>query len=230
MAFDDIVRVADLKGRASRHARVRREAGARDDDVVKVAEFFKPGVAEIAGLLPMSLARRLGGWDRQRQARGRAAWSLPLTLRTDTVVGMLALRALAGLRRVRRRGSRYAEEQAAIERWLAAIVAALAADWTCGYEIALTGRLIKGYGSTNLRGKRNLAHILEHLAGTGSLQAPAARGQAIREAREAALADEGGRALDQALGRHGVPPRPVVAQPIRWMRKPAAAAPPGDRG
>ena len=229
MAFDDIVRVADLKGRASRHARVRREVGARDDDVVKVADIFKPGVPEIAGALPRSLADRLLAWDRRREARGRAAWSMPLTLRTDTVAGMLALRALAALRGARRRGTRYAEEQAAIERWLAAVVAALASDWRCGYEIALAGRLIKGYGATNLRGKRNLAHILEHLADAGSFPTPAARAEAIREAREAALADEGGRGLDQALGRHGIPPRPVVAQPIRWMGKPAAAAPRRDR-
>ena len=162
-------------------------------------------------------------------ARGRAAWAMPLTLRTDAVGGMLVLRALASLRGLRRRGSRYAEEQAGIERWLAAVVAALASDWQCGYEIALAGRLVKGYGATNLRGKRNLAHLLEHLASGGTFASPAARAQAIREAREAALADEGGRGLDQALGRHGVPPRPVAVQPIRWMGKSAAATPVRDR-
>lgn len=229
MAFDDIVRVADLKGRTSRHARVRREVGARDDDVVRVADYFKPGIPEIAGVLPRSLAERLVAWDRRRMARGRAAWAMPLTLRTDAVGGMLVLRALASLRGLRRRGSRYAEEQAGIERWLAAVVAALASDWQCGYEIALAGRLVKGYGATNLRGKRNLAHLLEHLASGGTFASPAARAQAIREAREAALADEGGRGLDQALGRHGVPPRPVAVQPIRWMGKPAAATPVRDR-
>ena len=42
-------------------------------------------------------------------------------LRTDSVTGFVALRALAGLRWLRRHGARYAQEQALIERWLAAI-------------------------------------------------------------------------------------------------------------
>jgi indolepyruvate ferredoxin oxidoreductase beta subunit len=209
MAYDDIARVADLKGRASRHARVRREAGARDGDVVRVADYFKPGVPEVAGVLPPSLAQRLVAWDRRRQARGRAPFALPMTVRTDAIGGTIAMRALAGLRGVRRRGSRYAEEQAGIERWLDAIVRGLGQDWRLGYEIALCGRLIKGYGATNLRGKRNLAHILDHLA----------TADAICDARDAALADEGGRDLDHALARHGAPARPVVAQPIRFVKR-----------
>ncbi len=48
------------------------------------------------------------------------------------------------------------------------------------------------------------------------------RAAAVREAREAALADEGGSALDAALVRHGAPPRPVVARPIRFLRKPTS--------
>jgi indolepyruvate ferredoxin oxidoreductase beta subunit len=140
---------------------------------------------------------------------------------------MLALRVLAGLRWLRPKGLRYSEEQAAIERWLDAVVAALATDWACGYELALAGRLVKGYGDTNLRGKRNLAHIVDHLATGGAFDTPAARAQAIREAREAALADEGGQRLDAALVRHGAPPRPVVARPVVWVKKPA---PPATRG
>ncbi|MGE5667830.1 MAG: indolepyruvate oxidoreductase subunit beta family protein, partial [Betaproteobacteria bacterium] len=40
MAFDDIVRVASLKCRASRFARVRREIGAGADDVVHIFDYF----------------------------------------------------------------------------------------------------------------------------------------------------------------------------------------------
>lgn len=227
MAFDDIVRVADFKVRASRHERVRREAGAGEGDVVHVADYFKPGIAEIAGLLPRSLAERLLARDRRRVAGGKPAFAVPLKVRTDAVTGMLALRVLAGLRWLRPKGLRYSEEQAAIERWLDAVVAALATDWACGYELALAGRLVKGYGDTNLRGKRNLAHIVDHLATGGAFDTPAARAQAIREAREAALADEGGQRLDAALVRHGAPPRPVVARPVVWVKKPA---PPATRG
>jgi len=67
MAFDDIVRVAGLKCRASRFARVRREVAAGAGDVVRIVDFFKPGVPEFAGLLPAGLALRLAAWDRRRQ-------------------------------------------------------------------------------------------------------------------------------------------------------------------
>jgi indolepyruvate ferredoxin oxidoreductase beta subunit len=175
----------------------------------------------MATLLPASLARRLAAWDRRRQMRGKEALALALHLRTDGILGFLALRTLASLSGLRRRGARFGEEQAMIERWLQAIARALRDDWRCGYEIALCGRLVKGYGATNERGKRNLLHILDHLA-TRSFGSAAERADAIAQARDAALADEEGTAFDAALVRHGAPPRAVAAQPIRWVGKRAA--------
>ena len=224
MAFDDIVRVADLKCRASRFARVRREVGAGDRDVVRIVDYLKPGVPEIAALLPAAPARWVSAWDRRRIARGKNAFAVALTVRANGIFGFLALRTLSSLTWLRRRGTRYAQEQAMIERWLAAIAAALESDWEVANEIALCGRLVKGYGATNERAKRNLLHILDHLATGGSFAAPALRADAIRQARDAALADEDGRGLDAALVTHGAPPRPIVPQPIRWMKKPADPA------
>jgi indolepyruvate ferredoxin oxidoreductase beta subunit len=226
MAFDDVVRVAGLQSRASRFARVRREVAARDDDVVRIVDYFKPGVPEFAGLLPAAWAARLVGWDRRRQARGKPPLSFALHLKSDTILGFVALRLLARRTGMRRRGARFAQEQALIERWLAAVADAAATDWSCAFELVLCGRLIKGYGATNDRAKQNLAHIVDQLAAGGAFASHAARAGAIRQAREAELKDEGGTALDQALIAHGVAARPVVAQPIRWsQRRPAAAAP-----
>ena len=132
---------------------------------------------------------------------------------------MASLRLLSSLKWLRRRGQRFAEEQALIERWLAAVEAGTREAWALGRELALCGRLIKGYGSTNERGKHNLLHMIGELAGRATLPAPA-RAKAIAAAREAALADEGGKALDAALVRHGAAPRPVQAQAIRWMKRP----------
>jgi indolepyruvate ferredoxin oxidoreductase beta subunit len=137
---------------------------------------------------------------------------------------MASLRLLASLRWLRRRGSRFAEEQALIERWLAAVEAGARENWMLGRELALCGRLIKGYGSTNERGKHTLLHLVGELAGRTAMPAPA-RAEAIAAARAAALADEGGKALDAALAQHGAAPRPVQAQPIRWMKRPPAATP-----
>ena len=224
MAFDDIVRVATLKGRASRAQRVRREVRAGEEDIVKVYDHFKPGAAEFAALLPPSLARRVTAWDRGRQSRGLAQWALPLKVGSHSVLGMASLRLLASLRWLRRRGSRFAEEQALIERWLGAVEAGTRETWTLGHELALCGRLIKGYGSTNERGKENLLHLIGHLAVQPGV-APAERALAVAAARTAALADDAGTALDATLREHGAPARPIKAQPIRWMkRKPTGGA------
>jgi indolepyruvate ferredoxin oxidoreductase beta subunit len=217
MAFDDIVRVAELKSRASRFERVRREVKADDGDVVAIVDHFKPGTAELAALLPGALAERLLRWDRRRIARGRDPWAWPLRIRTHTVFGLALLRTLASLRGLRRRGSRFAAEQAMIERWLAAVDAGARRDASLGFEIAACGRLVKGYGATNERGKANLLHVIDHLAAAPLFASDAERAAAIRQARAAALADEAGTAFDQALVRHGAPPRPLPAQPIRWV-------------
>ena len=221
MAFDDIVRVADLKSRASRWERVRGEVKATSEDLLQVWDHFKPGVPEFAALLPPGLAARLQAWDRRRVAAGKAPWALPLKVGTHSVRGMVALRVLASLRWLRVRGSRYANEQALIERWLDRVVDGARRHWALGHEVALCGRLIKGYGATNERGKDNLQHVLDHLA--RGADAPAAA-RAVAAAREAALADEAGTALDAALRAHGAPARPVREQPVRWMRKPPSPA------
>jgi len=223
MAFDDIVRVADLKSREARWQRVRGEVKAADDELLMVYDHFKPGVPEFAALLPPSLASRLKAWDGRRMARGRQPWAMPLKIGTHSVSGMLALRTLAGLKWLRVRGSRYANEQSMIEQWLQGVVQGTRRHWQLGHEIALCGRLIKGYGATNERGKENLLHVLDHLAHGASPEASAA---AIRAARTAALADDAGKALDLALVQHGGPARPVKEQPIRFVRKPRASQTP----
>ncbi|RJP64026.1 MAG: indolepyruvate oxidoreductase subunit beta family protein [Comamonadaceae bacterium] len=222
MAFDDIVLVADLKSRASRQARVRGEVKAGSDDLLKVYDHFKPGAPEFAAMLPASLAQRVLAWDRRRVAAGQPPWALPLKIGTHSVLGMLALRGLAAARRLRPLGSRFHSEQALIERWLDAVVSLTAMHAPLGHEVALCGRLIKGYGSTNERGKENLLHIIDHLA-LPALADPfsaAQRCQAVAAARNAALSDEAGKALDAALQQHGAPARPVKAQPIRWQHNP----------
>jgi indolepyruvate ferredoxin oxidoreductase, beta subunit len=216
MAFDDIVRVADLKSRASRWQRVVGEVKAKDEDLLKVYDHFKPGVPEFAALLPASLAHKLTAWDRRRTLKGKTPWALPLKVGTHSIIGMLSLRTLASLKWLRVRGSRYATEQNMIEQWLHGVVQGTQRHWQLGHEIALCGRLIKGYGSTNERGKDNLLHVLQHLAQGEDAQQAAI---AVQAARTAALADDAGKALDTALVQHGAPARPVKEQPIRFVRR-----------
>ena len=221
MAFDDIVRVADLKSRASRWQRVVREVRAGPDDVLQVYDHFKPGVPEFAALLPPSWAQRLTAWDRARVLRGKEPWALPLKIGTHSVWGMLALRGLAMLKPLRVFGQRFGHEQVAIETWLQAVLQGLGRRWHLGHELACCGQLIKGYGATNERGKLNLQHLAGHLA---HLPDPQAAAQAVAQARKAALQDDAGKALDLTLRAHGAPARAVPEQAIRFMRKPGASA------
>ena len=234
MAFDDIVRVADLKSRASRWQRVRMEVKAKTDDVLKVYDHFKPGVPEFAALLPKVFALPLLRWDRQRSASGLSPLALPIKVGTHSVIGMVMLRVLASFKWLRVLGNRYAEEQAMIDAWLKAVVRGAQEDVNLGLALAQCGQLIKGYGTTNERGRDNLLHILRHLAphdvsvDSSARNAETSRdsqahlqkrSNAINDARNAALRDAGGIALDQALRAHGAPIREVKAQPIRWMAR-----------
>lgn len=218
MAFDDIVRVADLKSRTSRMARVRQEAKAGKHDLLKVYDHFKPGIPEIAGLLPPALAQGLLRWDRQRVSSGKGPWAFPIKVATHAFTGLAMLRLLAALRFARPWGSRYAEEQALIGQWLDALVQATRRSPALGLEVARCGQLVKGYGSTHDRSRQNLQHILSH--GLTGHAAPEAQVQTIARWRNAALQDEAGQALDQALVAHGAPARPVPERPILWMKNP----------
>ncbi len=55
MCYADVIRVADLKTRATRFERVRTEVLARADQVVDTTEFLHPRVDEICATLPVKL-------------------------------------------------------------------------------------------------------------------------------------------------------------------------------
>jgi len=59
MAFDDIIQVAHLKSKATRWERVSTEVKLKEGELLKVYDHFKPGVPEIAAMLPSSWAQSL---------------------------------------------------------------------------------------------------------------------------------------------------------------------------
>lgn len=199
MTYEDVIRVADLKSRNLRHLRIRGQVGAGEHEPVRVTEFFKPGLDEFATVLPAFLARPLLAWGARSEARRR--FNLPVHLRSDTVLGHLALRLVARRRRSRPRTPRFAEEQAMIDRWLEALLAALRIDAGLALEVARIGRMIKGYGDTRARANSNFAAIMSSRvqpAIAGDLDAAEAA-RLIEEACAAALADEDGVALAECL-------------------------------
>jgi indolepyruvate ferredoxin oxidoreductase, beta subunit len=178
MAYEDVIRVADLKSRRSRFEQIRADYKAKPDEPVIVRDFLKPGVEEIAAILPDRMARALLTWAKRRKLQSIGEG---LQLRTSSVGGLLTMRLLASLRRWRRRSSRFAHEQALIGRWTKALEQALsledlllAAAKTPGqsgvglaHAVAQMPRLIKGYSDTFARGHGNFVRMLEHLLEPG---------------------------------------------------------------
>jgi indolepyruvate ferredoxin oxidoreductase beta subunit len=205
MAYEDIIRVADLKTRASRFERVRRETGAREGEPVVVIDFLKPGVEEVASLLPHSLGKSLISWA---EKNGKLdAYNVGMHVKTSGVFGYLMVRSLAWLQPWRPHSYRYREEQALIERWLARVREAAGRSLPLALEIAECARLVKGYGETHRRGKGNFLAIMDALVENPASTDPGEQSTAIRRAREAALADPEGKALGGALGK-----------PVTWLK------------
>ena len=200
---------------------------AKPHEPVHIVEYLKPGVEEAAAVLPPFLSKRLLAWSEKRGLTHKL--NVGIYLKSTSVMGFLMLRLLAALRPLRRMTARYADEQALIERWLHAVRDAAARDLGLALEIALCGRLIKGYGETNRRAKANFLRIVDTLVEGGTFtdegaRAPLddrARAVAIAKAREAALADPEGRGLEKSLATHGITPLPPQPKPIQFMRRPA---------
>ncbi len=205
MAYEDIIRVADLKTRASRFERVRKEVGAKPGEPVVVIDYLKPGVEEFASVLPHFLGKKLIGWA---EKRGKLdAYNVGMHIRTSGLFGYALVRSLAWLRPLRPMSYRYREEQQLIERWLGHVAEAAKRDPGVAREIAECARLIKGYGETHRRGKGNFLAILDALVENPATADPREQAAAIRKAREAALADPEGQALGKTLGK-----------PVVWMK------------
>ncbi|MCL4185285.1 MAG: indolepyruvate oxidoreductase subunit beta family protein [Burkholderiaceae bacterium] len=201
MAYDDIIRVADLKTRSERFERVRAEVGARAGDVVAIEEYFHPRLEELCSLLPARLGAwvesspRLRAWLGPRLDRGRR-------VRSATVLGYLQLRALAQLRRRRRGTLRHRRERAHLEAWLARVEAASARDPALALEIVRCRRLVKGYSDTHARGTSRFDRMMaaaDLLAGRPDAAAALAR------LREAALGDASGAKLQAHWSALGLP-------------------------
>ena len=149
MSFEDVIRVAEAKIAPERFRRIEGEIGAKDQPYV-ITEFLKPGIEELCQVLPPRLARAIVGYSEKRGWLGTVYFGMEL--KTTTVWGYLRFWGLAKLKRFRPKSWRFAEEQIAIEAWLARVVAAAKLSPDLALEVAECARLIKGYGDTWKRG------------------------------------------------------------------------------
>ncbi|GAB2454205.1 indolepyruvate oxidoreductase subunit beta family protein [Comamonas humi] len=199
MSYEDTIRVADLKTRANRFARVQSEVGVQQDQQLAINEYMHPRIEEICETLPAGLGR----WLQRPHAVHRLLARFTREGRvvtTSSLRGYLLLWGLSRLRGMRRRTLRYEMENARIEQWLAHIEAAAQHNPALAVEVAQCQRLVKGYSDTHARGLANYLRLMDAVRAAGQRLAPAT----LRELREAALADEHGKALQAALVRHAL--------------------------
>ena len=209
MSYEDIIRVAQAKGRPARFKRIKGELGTAADDPFHVTEFLKPGIQEVCDLLPPTMARRLMSWGKNSGKLKTLHWGMEV--RTTTITGYIKMRILAGLRWWRPYSYRWAVEQAAIERWLALVMQAASVSTALGLEVTELARLIKGYGSTHQRGSSNYQRIVTDLVMPLLADPPPDGPERVKTALKAALAGPDGKALNQVLHSTN-PPAPVAAQ------------------
>jgi indolepyruvate ferredoxin oxidoreductase beta subunit len=148
MTYEDAIRVAQAKTRATRFARIRGETRA-GSAVVEVTDYLKPDLDEIWGILPHRLVAPLARWAERRWPHGRP--TLGQHVRTTTVTGYLRVWLLARLRAMRPVSWRARVEHERMERWLDAVTRTLAWDEALAQEVAQLARLVKGYGDVRRR-------------------------------------------------------------------------------
>jgi indolepyruvate ferredoxin oxidoreductase beta subunit len=195
MAYDDLIRVADLKTRQGRFARVAREAEAQERQLLDTTEFLHPRLAEICATLPARLGKRIEASPAMARLL-TALFEKPRRVRSSRLIGFLQLYAVAGLRRWRRQLLRHEREADFLRNWLDLVASEAPRDPALALELLRCRRLVKGYSDTRQRGEGKFARV------TGALPQLAGRKDAadwLRRLRDAALADEAGKALDGAL-------------------------------
>jgi indolepyruvate ferredoxin oxidoreductase, beta subunit len=192
MAYDDVIRVAELKTRPQRYDRVRRDNGVGKDQIVYTTEYMHPRLEEAAGTLPAPLGRffeahpALFGWMFRKGRRVKAG----------TIRWFLVLYALSALKPFRRSTLRHQREMAHLEKWRSLAAAQAPVNYDLAVEIIAARRLIKGYSDTHARGESKFDRVI----GAVPLLSPRSDGADwLRRLRDAALMDEAGIALDGAL-------------------------------
>ncbi|PHS26252.1 MAG: indolepyruvate oxidoreductase subunit B [Robiginitomaculum sp.] len=195
MAYEDTVRVADLKTRADRFARFAQEVSAQEGQIVTITEFMHPRVEELCDILPTPIGRFILRSPRAKRALG-LFFGKGRRIETTSLHGFFLLRLISAFKPLRRYSLRFDVETKRIESWMQNVVDTAPDHYALACEIAGLQRLIKGYGDTHSHGLRNVAKITEAL---GSFAKMKSAHTTLKALKEASLQDEDGLALSAAL-------------------------------
>jgi indolepyruvate ferredoxin oxidoreductase beta subunit len=195
MAYDDVIRVADLKVRESRSQRVRKEVGARDDQLVYMTEYMHPRMEEVCGTMP----KAMGLWIENSPklfARLDRMVNKGRRVKTGTVFWFLGLYMVSALRGRRRGTLRHMREMEHLDAWMKQATNLAGTNYGLAVEVLNNRRLVKGYSDTHSRGLSKFDRVMSALP---KLSARDDGADWMKRLRQAALLDENGIALDGAL-------------------------------
>jgi indolepyruvate ferredoxin oxidoreductase, beta subunit len=192
MAYDDVIRVADIKLRRSRFARLREEAGAAPGQLVYATEYLHPRGEEICGMAPAPLGAFIEARPRLFRMLDRIV-NRGRRVPVGRIGGFLQLYCVAALRPTRRRSLRHKRETEHLEAWLAQSAAVLPENYDLAVEALRARRLVKGYSDTHVRGLSKFDRVMAKAAKLVSREDGA---QWMARLIAAALVDEPGEALD----------------------------------
>jgi indolepyruvate ferredoxin oxidoreductase, beta subunit len=204
MAYEDTIRVAELKIRPSRFERVREEVRVADNQILDIAEFMHPRTQEIADTLPASLGRFIlnTGWVRSLADRMTRKGRV---VKTSSLRGFLLLYMVAAFKPLRPRSLRYQAENAHLVEWLAIVQRVAATHYDLAVEVAAARNLVKGYGDTHERGRARFETLMAMLPVLSQRADGAVQLAALRKA---ANNDDTGAALAAAIAKfdeHSLP-------------------------
>ena len=195
MAYDDVIRVADLKTRPGRFDRMRAEMGAKDANVMQVTEFMHPRAEEIAGMLPAKWGAAVEASPKW-MARLDRWFNKGRRLRTDGLFAFVTLHIIGALRGHRLRTLRHKYEMDHLNQWLGDALKTRAGNYDLAVEIIRCRRLVKGYSDAHARGLSKFDRVM---AGIDLVKHREDAADWARRLHEAALMDEEGKALEGAL-------------------------------
>ena len=198
MSYEDTVRVADLKTRGTRFSRVREEVHAQADQLLRINEYMHPRFQEVCETLPAGLGAWL--WASPTWRRWGERWlSHGRVVQTNSLGGFFLLYAVSAFKPWRRGTLRYRLENQRIEQWLDLVCQWAPTHPALALETVWCQRLIKGYSDTHARGHQHHDRLLALVAQHGALLSA----EQLRDLREAALADEHGKAFHSTLAAQG---------------------------
>ena len=169
--------------------------GRRADQILYPTEFMHPRMEEVCGTLPAWLGKAIEERPKLFRALDRIV-NRGRRVETGTIRWFLPLYVVGGLKRFRRSTLRHEREVAHRDRWLERIRMVAPKDYDLACELLENRRLIKGYSDTHARGSSKFDRVM---AVATRLEGRGDAADWMRRLRQAALLDEEGKALDDAV-------------------------------